>query len=341
MNKEENIVEFLLKLIRAGQLKAGDKILSEYELADRFEVNKSTANKAVTRLVERGFLRRLRGAAGTVLEKKAFSQRGVIAYRISLLSGYTFCAKLLKGAALAARSCGYAIQYYENDDIGGPLWQDIADSGVLGVLATGSEKQSKDYALPVIHAGLIVNDNYNYVHSDDYHGAAKLAKLLLRRGHRSPIMLFESQDNIMQWRIRGFSDTFRQAGISDVESRLQIINRTTVFNPANVYTDFMQRFPDCTVALCSSDYVAMKMIQYLESRGIAVPEQFSVAGFANMQEYQSIRHITTVDQFPEDIGYTACRQLIELLEERRNGPVQSLTHTELVKGDTVGQVKPE
>lgn len=331
MSKEEKIIEFLLEQFSSGTLKTGDKIPSEYELADRFNVNKSTANKAVAKLVERGLLRRLRGAAGTVLEKKALKNHGTIAYQTTLLAGQTYCAKMLKGAARAARANGYAIQYYEAETPGEQLWEDIAGSGVLGVLATGTGNQPVNYPLPVVHAGSIPDGDYNYVHSDDYQGAVKLAELLLRRGHRSPVVLFDYDGD----RIRGFSDAFRKAGISSVESRLQAINHTTVFNPANVYTDFMRRFPDCTVALCSSDHVAMRMLQYLESRGISVPEQFSVTGFANMQEYQSIRHITTVDQFPGDIGYTACQQLIELIEGKTCAPIQRLTHVELIKGDTV------
>lgn len=341
MNKEDKIVGFLLELFRSGALKPGDKIPSEYELAERFEVNKSTANKAVGKLVERGFLRRFRGAAGTVLEKKALKNRGTIAYQTLLLSGFTFCAKMLKGAALAARANGYAIQYYEADAQGDQLWDDIADSGALGVLSTGTGKQPINYPLPVMHVGSIMDGNYNSVHSDDYQGAVKLAELLLRRGHRSPVMLFGYIDEVMQWRLRGFTDVFRQAGISAVDSRVQTINLTGNFNPANVYSDFMRCFPDCTVALCASDHTAIKMVQYLELHGISVPEQFSVTGFANMQEYQSIRRITTVDQFPEDIGYTACQRLIELLEQKNTGPVHFLTHTEVLKGDTVGLVKPK
>lgn len=337
MSKEDTIIGFLMEQIRSGELKPGDKILSEYELSERFGVNKSTANKAVSKLVARGILKRLRGPAGTVVGKKVSSGKS-IAYQTILLSGQTFCAKMLKGAARAARASGYAIQYYEAENPGDQLWKDISDSGVSGVLTTGAGRQPEDYSLPVMHVGLIMDGNYNYVHSDDAQGAARLAELLLQRGHRSPVMIFEQLNYISQYRIRSFSDVFKTAGIDSVESRIQIINPAKIFNPANAYTDIMNRFPDCTALVCSSDHVAIRMLQYLEFHGIKVPEQLSLTGFANMQEYQSIRHITTVDQFPEDIGYTACQQLIELLEGRRHEPVQSLLHTEVLAGETVGKI---
>jgi GntR family transcriptional regulator of arabinose operon len=335
MSKVNSIIESLLDRISSGELKPGDKIPSEYELAERFDINKSTANKAVTRLVERGVLRRLRGAAGTVVG--AARPRGVIAYRSSLLSGYTFCARMMKGAAMAARQRGYSLQYYENEEDEDRLWRDIAISGAAGVLATCAGAPPENYPLPVMQTGAVCQGNYT--HSDDFSGAAELAKLLISRGHRSPALLFENTTGVMELRIRGFTDIFRKAGLESPESRVQIISQAGLFNPGNEHHDICRKFPDSTVAVCGSDHIAIKLIQYLESHGVQVPEQFSVTGFGNMREYQSIRPITSVNQFPEDIGHTACRQLIELIEGRTKGPVQVLTHTDIVRGDTVGQIK--
>ena len=55
------IKEELLKSILGGNLKNGEKILSETKLADKYSVNRLTARNAVTELVNDGYLSRVHG----------------------------------------------------------------------------------------------------------------------------------------------------------------------------------------------------------------------------------------------------------------------------------------
>ena len=97
-NKVDVLYETLLEHILQGKYKQGDKFPSEYELADMYGINKSTANKAVARLVENKYLFRTHGRGGTVVADSTNHFKGMIGYKLLLLSGGAYSSQLLKGA---------------------------------------------------------------------------------------------------------------------------------------------------------------------------------------------------------------------------------------------------
>jgi GntR family transcriptional regulator len=62
------IQEKILKEITDGVLKPGDKILSEHQLSEKYQVSRPTARSAVTELVNKGYLFRKQGR-GTFVQK--------------------------------------------------------------------------------------------------------------------------------------------------------------------------------------------------------------------------------------------------------------------------------
>ena len=58
----------------------------------------------------------------------------------------------------------------------------------------------------------------------------------------------------------------------------------------------------------ASDFVALGAIQELQKRGIKVPEEVSVIGFANEPFTDFLElSISTIDQFPLEMGRTVAR----------------------------------
>ena len=93
-----------------------------------------------------------------------------------------------------------------------------------------------------------------------------------------------------------------------------------------------------TGAFCYSDTIAMHLLLHLNSVGIKVPQDFSICGFGNMMTVNQIMPLTTVRQFPETLGYTACSKLIELIENPDSPPIQLRSPVELINPrNTVAQ----
>ena len=62
------------QLIEGGEWKPGDKIPSENELCDKFEVSRMTIRQAINNLVEQGYLYRKRGI-GTFVQLPKVEQK--------------------------------------------------------------------------------------------------------------------------------------------------------------------------------------------------------------------------------------------------------------------------
>lgn len=75
----------------------------------------------------------------------------------------------------------------------------------------------------------------------------------------------------------------------------------------------LPRLPD--VLLCGNDEIAIGTIGALKSRGVNVPEDMAVTGWDDiLQAAHSAPPLTTVQQFPRQIGQQAARTLLALIE---------------------------
>ncbi|TDF41442.1 histidine utilization repressor [Alteromonadaceae bacterium M269] len=63
----------LLEQIESGQMKAGDKAPSENQLAEQFDVSRMTARRALTELVDEGFMMRTQGLGTFVSDHRPMS----------------------------------------------------------------------------------------------------------------------------------------------------------------------------------------------------------------------------------------------------------------------------
>ncbi|MCM3735970.1 phosphonate metabolism transcriptional regulator PhnF [Bacillus cytotoxicus] len=81
------IQEWVKQLIEAGEWKPGDKIPSENELCDKFEVSRMTIRQAINNLVEQGYIHRKRGI-GTFVQLPKVEQKlqGMTGFTEDMLS---------------------------------------------------------------------------------------------------------------------------------------------------------------------------------------------------------------------------------------------------------------
>ena len=338
-SKEDLLYDTLERAILKGELAPGSKIPSEYELADTWHMNKQTANKAVSRLAAKGLVIRQKGRGGTIVARRITADKGVIGYRLELLSGGLFSAKLLKGAGKAAAAHGYAIRYIEWEGPEDEHWQQIAQFPLSGVLSTSSAMPPPGFPFP--HVSISYRFCNNYLYSDDNAGGRLAAELLLAHGHRNIALTSDHWDNTIPYRFTGFCEKMRAAGIPDLETRKFHFSGFPAESIETLWEKIQTSFPEATAAFCCSDNIAIMLLLHLLERKIHCPEDFSIIGYGAMPMCNNIHKITTVDQFPEELGFTACENLIGLIEGRLREPIQQLLPVKLVNyGVTAGPVPP-
>jgi DNA-binding LacI/PurR family transcriptional regulator len=145
-------------------------------------------------------------------------------------------------------------------------------------------------------------------------------------------------------RVQGALKTFAEAGINadsiPVVTR-HINNRDTAREAAE---ELLSNNPDLTAVLCTTDSMALGVMDYAEAHGISIPEQLSVTGFDGIESAR-LRGLSTIRQPNFDKGAEAGRMLAELIDATvantayptadDGSPLRVLLDTEFSPGDTI------
>lgn len=176
------------------------------------------------------------------------------------------------------------------------------------------------------------------VYSDDTKGSELAMNCLFRHGHSAIAYVWSGleYDSNVCFRKEGYENQMEKAGyryhpqwILFKDDRLEEnINK------------MVSTFPEITAFFCETDYDAIKVIEILGKMGKTVPNDFSIVGYGNTIEFVDFMKVplTTVCQFPETMGQTAVRLLLQMLDENRNIADDFIQPVQLIERDSVRSI---
>jgi hypothetical protein len=216
----ESIRRELLARIESGELREGDRIVPEIDLAKQLGVSRSTARKALQCLTDAGLISRTAGRGSFVLPQRGrgrFSGSRVLELAIcppeSALAGSELARGFLHeslhaGCAAVAWPWNAQAESWPNGASGGAVWA-CGDHGAAQTYLA----QARRLSMPsvVIDAELAEDDCVTLDHA----GLCRaLAKGLLDRGHRSVAILTGPQQSpCTRVRLDAARETFSQASV--------------------------------------------------------------------------------------------------------------------------------
>lgn len=154
---------------------------------------------------------------------------------------------------------------------------------------------------------------------DDRGGAYQMSQYLIGKGHKKFLFLSDCDLGVDHYRWHGVRQAMEEAGIEDFESRHIVIP----WNPEQrekAYEEMLPFFKKQTALFFSSDYYALEASNFLQNRGIKVPEEISIAGFDDVTYATLARpKLTTVHQMVDGKARRAVEVLMHLIQDE---PVQ-------------------
>ena len=154
---------------------------------------------------------------------------------------------------------------------------------------------------------------------DDRGGAYQMSQYLIGKGHKKFLFLSDCDLGVDHYRWLGVRQAMEEAGIEDFESRHIVIP----WNPEQrekAYEEILPFFKKQTALFFSSDYYALEASNFLQNRGIKVPEEISIAGFDDVTYATLARpKLTTVHQMVDGKARRAVEVLMHLIQDE---PVQ-------------------
>jgi LacI family transcriptional regulator len=154
---------------------------------------------------------------------------------------------------------------------------------------------------------------YDAVYSDDVQGACDLTTQLIADGHRD---IWFIGDGDLPWYARcaeGYRKSMQEAGLRPRLSEIHSDDRQLGYLAMR---SILARRESVTAVFAGSDPIARGVYDAVRQSGLSIPDDISIAGFNDSEACLMYPPLTTVREFPEELG----RHLAEFVLRRIRSP---------------------
>ncbi|MGY4691352.1 substrate-binding domain-containing protein [Salibacterium sp. K-3] len=296
--KYKNVKQFIKSKILDGSYLPHQKINSEYELVNHFDVSRHTIRQAIGELVSEGWLYREHGVGTFCADRSRFLQqpaRKSIAIITTYISDYIF-PYIIQGAESRLSAGGYnVILFNTNNDLEKEksALENILSQHVEGIIV---EPTRSAFTNPNINYYLnlenqqipfvMINAFYEeleplHLIMNDEKGGYMQTEHLLELGHRSIAGIFKNDDIQGTRRMKGFLKAHRAAQAPVDPNRIITYSTTEKFErPVEQIRKLLEQ-PEHrpTAIVCYNDELVIQVLNVIREKNLSVPEDISIIGF--------------------------------------------------------------
>lgn len=333
--KYQLIIDFIKEEIRKDNIRKGDKILTEKELSDKFDVSRITSKRAIDDLVKEGIIERVRGKGSFYLGEVQESFETTIEHSnkkskiVAMIFDIndSFGLQYIKGASKALSEKGYMLSPYfiksqdkaeENMVIEKVKNREL--DGIIFYPQNVNEEfhfimKCKLHNIPLVSIDKTIDYfDVDSVVSDNFLGGYKIAETLIKKGHKRIAQVYSNYPSMISSvmdRFKGIMQAFADYDIP-METDKIFYNTSKAQQEeteSSRYNVFLESLKDkCSAIICENDVIAEGVKKRVDG--------FELTGFDNLKKSGLIDvNWITVEQDFETIGEEAAKLLLERIEK--------------------------
>lgn len=271
------------------------------------------------------------------LARSLFNKRSnIIGLIVPHISTYFF-AELIESLEDAITKKGYKLMIFNSkDDIDLEkkyinVFNQYNIDGLILVANTQSAKLYVNLKIPVLSIDHIIDNSIPSITSDNIQGG-KLAALKLLESGVKEVIHFRGPSNLITVidRSKGFYQVMDDNNIN--VSSFDLDFKTPDLNDIEM---FIKKHPNVDGIFCSSDIIAVYVMNILQKLGYSIPDDVQVIGFDNIQLSEVIiPRLTTIAQPIIEIGDVAITKLIKLIKKEELKEIHSVIPVQLLERDS-------
>jgi GntR family transcriptional regulator, arabinose operon transcriptional repressor len=362
--KERNTPKYLLlkqeilSWIQTSKLRVNEKIPTENELANQFQLSRHTVRQTLGELEKEGWLYKVQGK-GSFVSKREVNNKGndlkMIGILTTYISDYIF-PHIVRGAEETLREKGYRLQLSstDNDKVKEKENLEMLINQPLSGLIIEPTKSAQgnpnlEYYLS-LHSNnlpyLMINERYPElscpcIKVDDEHGGFLAAEHLIRLGHKRIMGFFKTDDIQGVNRLKGFMRAHQQYQVnlnpSDVVSYVTEEKNNKPSIKASQSIKEQENRP--TAFVCYNDELAIKLLEVLRQEGLSIPNDLSIVSFDDSLLATATEvKFTTLSHPKAEIGKKAAEILLQMIENPTSKPMDTVYSPELIIRDSTRKI---
>ena len=356
--KYYTLMEELKQAIMSGSIKPGEKLPSENELSDRYHISRHTVRKALSILINEGYIEAEHGR-GTFCSQRMGHMKNSrnVAVVTTYISDYIF-PRLIQGMDKVLTENGYSIILKNTANSRTKeerVLEDILTKDIEGLIIEPSKSQiyckhTNLYAMldqseiPYVFIQGVYSQMIDKPHilMDDCKGGYMVTKHLIDAGHRKILGIFKADDFQGKERHKGYVKALQEAGIAyDPDMVVWFHTEDRKTKPAMMMELFLEQKVEMDAVVCYNDQIAIEVIRCLQRNGLRVPEDISVTGYDNSVIAEGTVGLTTITHPQEKLGEMAAELLLEKIRKvpEEKSRIPRLIQPELiVRGSTIERI---
>lgn len=330
--KYQKLKDYIIQMIKSKALNAGDKISSENELAEKFDISRHTIRQALSELVNEGWLYKVQGK-GTFVNRepdvrlKSSKTIGVIT---TYLNDYIFPA-IIRGVYDVLSEKGYSIALnctYNRHEKERLCLENLLEQNVAGLIVEPTRsalpnpnidlyKKFSALGIPILFIhGCYRELAYSYIVEDDTEAGYIATKHLIELGHERIAGVFKIDDIQGHYRFSGFQKAHLEAGLTMSDFRIIWFETDDLEIKLKAGgTHIQDLLSQCTAVVCYNDQIALKVMDILREKELSIPESISLVSFDDSQlALASEVKLTTVAHPKEKLGEEAAKAILNMIE---------------------------
>ncbi|WP_282936140.1 GntR family transcriptional regulator [Paenibacillus sp. RC67] len=335
---------YIINQMNSGVWKPGDKLPSENELAEQFNVSRITVKNAMADIVKQGLINRIQGR-GSYISDDASNQlisyepqevvnSPLVLFLMPRLDNL-FTANLMTGIEEELAEHGYHLVFkltHDSQELENKLLKEFTQLGVHGIIiypVDGETFNDQILKLTLDRFPLVIVDRYlrgldaNFISSDNFKGAYEATKHLTNIGHTkiSFISTAVSGTTSIEDRLHGYEKALSDSGLFiDYRLRLTLSSGLPVVEQIKSY---LSENPDVQAVVTTNSAIGLIAMKAARSLNLQIPGDLSIVCF---DDYDHSEHtevpLTYINQNEKNMGREAAKLLVSLIQDpnqdRRN-----------------------
>lgn len=340
----QEILQDLKQDILSGKYLVEDKLPTELELSEKYQVSRITSKRALVELENEGLIYRLRGK-GSFVKGQTKNQTETIKNDILFIMPFpdnTGLGDYTKGILRCLDQTDYRLIVQPHQFLSSTAIDEIIGeyAGIIYYPTNNHSNLDLLFSLHLNKVPTILLDKefdslpFTAVVADNQQGGFEATELLLKQGHQKIAFLSSeplSAISSVRERYFGYLKALHQNGqnqpvhICKAEEDLdwdQFLRKAV----EQLTTD------QVTGIVVENDLLAIHLINLLKQLGYAVPDDFAVIGFDNIQAASLLEPgLTTLAQNFTEMGYLAAQKLVEEIQMPGKTPEKIIVDVALIE----------